>query len=117
MTRKKYSTVPEFIADCPKDTQRVLKKLRVAVKAAIPKAEETISYNIPCYKINGKYVIYFAGYTRHVSIYPIPKDIAAIKTDIEKYKAGKGTLRFPLNKPLPIAFIKKVAKQLAKQIK
>lgn len=114
MIRKKYKSVPEFIKDYPKDTQSILKKLRATIKAIIPEAEETISYNIPCYKVNGRYAVYFAGYEKHVSIYPVPKNATKSMADeITKYRAGKGTLRFPLAKPLPMAFIKKVIKELA----
>lgn len=115
MQRTKFTSVEQFIKAAPEQAQSILKKLRAAVRKALPKADETISYNIPCYKLNGKYVVYFAGYPNHVSIYPVPKTITGMKEDIAKYKAGKGTLKFANDKPLPLGFIKKVILQLAKE--
>jgi uncharacterized protein YdhG (YjbR/CyaY superfamily) len=115
MKRHQFTTTDEFINSFPKDTGAVLKKLRLAIKQTIPRAEQTISYNIPCFKLNGKYVVYFAGYAKHVSIYPIPKETALFKESLTKYQTGKGTLRFPLHEPLPLTFIKKVVRQLARE--
>lgn len=112
MSRKKYKTVVGFTKDLPKHTQQIFKKLWMTCKQATPKAEETISYNIPCLKLNKSYIVYAAGYEKHVSIYPLPRTAGQLKTQIEKYKAGKGTLKFPIDKPLPLPLIKKVVKQL-----
>jgi uncharacterized protein YdhG (YjbR/CyaY superfamily) len=109
MERRKFKTVNEFIDSFEGETHAALKKLRQLIKQSIPKAEEVISYNIPCYKIDGKYLIYFAGYAKHVSVYPIPKKYPiSFQKEIDKYKAGKGTLKFQLDKPLPVEFIQKV---------
>lgn len=115
MQRTKFTSIDQYILSSPKEVQPILKKLRDTFKQVIPKADKVISYNIPCFKIDRKYVVYFAGYSKHFSVYPIPKNIIGMKVDIQKHQAGKGTLHFDIEKPLPIDFIKKVVKQLAKE--
>ena len=114
-SRTRFTSVDQYIKSCHRHTQPVLKRLRSLISQALPPAEQVVSYNIGCFKLNSKYIVYFAGYENHVGIYPIPKDTTGIKNLVEKYKSGKGTLRFSLNKPLPTGFIKKVVKQLAKE--
>ena len=111
----KFKTVDQYISSFFPDTQVILNKLRKVILTTVPKtAEETISYNIPTYKMNGKYVIYFAGFKNHISIYPIHRADKALLKESAPYIAGKGTLRFPIDKPLPVALIKKVVKALVK---
>jgi uncharacterized protein YdhG (YjbR/CyaY superfamily) len=86
-------------------------------KAAAPKAEETISYDIPTFKMNGKYLIYFADWKQHISIYPIPAGDAAFRKEIEPYVSGRGTLKFPLDKPIPFKLITQMVKlQIAENL-
>ncbi len=115
MPRTKFKTIDAYIKACPKQTQPILRKLRQAIHGTIPKAEEVISYNIPCFKLNGSYLIYFAGYEKHVSLYPIPKTTATLAKEIAPHVAGKGTLRFYIAKPIPYALIKKVVRARVKQ--
>jgi uncharacterized protein YdhG (YjbR/CyaY superfamily) len=96
----------------PEPTQKALKELRATIKTLLPDADEVISYNIPTFKIDGKYVVYFAGYKAHVSIYPVPDGDASLAEMVAPYRAGKGTLRFPLGKPLPTEVITSVVKKL-----
>src|SRR5688572_16290717 len=103
----KFISIDQYIKSCPKETQKALQELRQIIRKTIPKAEETISYNIPTYKMNGKYVVYFAGFPKHVSIYPLIRIDAAFEKQIAKYKFGKSTMKFPIDKPLPVAVIKK----------
>lgn len=95
------TTIDEYITQFPKKTQQLLQDMRQIIHAVIPNAEEGISYAIPAIKHDGHSIVYFAGYKNHVSIYPIPKGNAAYQADVDAYRAGKGTMRFPLNKPLP----------------
>lgn len=106
----KPTTIDAYIAGFPADVQAVLQHLRAIIRKAAPKAEEGISYAIPVFKMNGTYVIYFAGYKRHVSLYPIPKGDAALRKELAPYEAGKGTLRFSLDDRLPVGLITRVAK-------
>ena len=103
------ATIDEYIAGFPEATQKSLNKLRSTIRKVVPKAEETISYGIPTFKINGRYVIYFAGYKNHVSVYPAPRENPEFKKELAVYKGGKGTVQFPLDKPLPLDLISRMA--------
>ena len=105
-----YKSLDEYIGTFPEDVQKILQQLRATIKTAAPEAEETISYNIPTFKLNGKYLIYFAGWKSHISIYPIPIGSEAFNKQVAKYAEGKGTLKFPIDKPLPLKLISKMVK-------
>jgi uncharacterized protein YdhG (YjbR/CyaY superfamily) len=106
----KISSIDEYIATFPDDIQKILKELRTTIKAAAPKAGEKISYGIPTFTLNGKYLIYFAGWKSHISIYPIPIGSEAFNKKVAKYAEGKGTLKFPIDKPLPLKLITQIVK-------
>jgi uncharacterized protein YdhG (YjbR/CyaY superfamily) len=110
MTIKKPNNIDEYIAGFPKETQKVLKQIRATIKKAAPATEETISYAIPTFTLNDRYLIYFAGYKNHVSIYPAPRTNEVFKKELSAYKGGKGTVQFPLDKPLPLNLITKIVK-------
>jgi uncharacterized protein YdhG (YjbR/CyaY superfamily) len=102
----------EYIAGFPRPAQTALKRVRSAIKKALPGSTEVISYNIPAFKVNGRTVIYFAGWKEHYSIYPATKRlIAAFKDRLGPYEvSGKGTIRFPLSEPVPAQLIAGIAK-------
>lgn len=119
MTTKKasFASMDEYIATFPEDVQKILKKVRSTIKAAAPKAEETISYEIPTFKMNGKYLIYFAGWKKHISIYPIPAGDEVFRNAVEPYVSGRGTLKFPLDQPIPYKLITQMVKlQIAENL-
>ncbi len=104
-------TVDEYINSFPEDIRKVLEELRGIIKNELPaEIEEIISYGIPTVKLNGKHVIYFAGYKDHISIHPTTEQLEKEVPEVLKYKTGKGTLQFPLDKPLPFSLIKKITK-------
>jgi len=105
-----FSSIDEYIATFPEDIQKILEELRGTIKAAAPDAEETISYNIPTFTLNGTYLIYFAGWKNHISLYPIPSGSGAFNKEVSQYVEGKGTLKFPINKPLPLKLITDIVK-------
>lgn len=105
-----FKSIDEYIGTFPEDLQKILEELRGTIKSAAPEAEETISYNIPTFKMNGRYLIYFAGWKNHISLYPIPVGSEAFNKQIAKYAEGKGTLKFPIDKPLPLKLITKIVK-------
>jgi uncharacterized protein YdhG (YjbR/CyaY superfamily) len=109
--------VSEYIDGFPEVTQKILRKLRRLIKQTAPRATEAISYGIPMLKLNGKMLIYFAGFKHHVSIYPIPPGPAAFQKAIAPYVAGRGTLRFSLEEPLPENIIKNTVKYHLRRIK
>ena len=109
MAAKKPSTIDEYISGFPEGTQQMLEELRETIKGSVPGPEEKISYGIPCITLNGKYILYFAGYKKHIGLYPVPGK--GFENDFAPYKtSGKGTLQFPLDQPLPLKLIKKITK-------
>jgi uncharacterized protein YdhG (YjbR/CyaY superfamily) len=104
-----FATVDEYIASFPPDRQTILEEVRRAMRRGATGTEETISYGIPTFKLEGRYVIYFAGWKDHISVYPVPEGDATLQKDIATYKAAKGTLRFPLDKPIPYDLIERLA--------
>lgn len=102
--RHSQFTVDDYIAQFPENTQQLLAQLRTLIKTTAPTAVESISYEIPTYKIDGHPFIYFAGYEHHVGLYPAPNVIA----ELAPHHSGKGTYRFPLDQPLPLNHIRRL---------
>lgn len=115
MDSSRTQTVDEYIKNYPKEVQEILEKLRKIAKEIVPEAEETISYGIPTIKLNGKYVIYFAAFAKHIGVYPILKAEDSLLKEIAPFVKGKGTLQFPLDKPFPYDLFKKLVKSNLKQ--
>ena len=115
MQKSNYKTVDEYIALFPPDIRKLLEKVRETIRKAVPKAEEVISYQMPTFKLNGKALVYFAGYEKHIGFYPVPSGIAAFKKELSVYKQGKGSVQFPLDKPLPLELIKEIVEFRAKE--
>jgi|ERR1700680_610723 len=111
---KKPKDIDEYISSFPKQTQNALRQLRAAIRKAAPQAEELISYGIPAFKMNGM-LVYFAAHAKHVGLYPRPSGSEALKKELSAYKGGKGTVQFPLDKPLPLGLITKIVKFRARQ--
>ena len=111
-------SIDEYIAGFPRDVQVVLERVRNAIRKAVPGAEEAISYGIPTFKLHGRYVLYFAGWKGHYSLYPsTDRLIAAFKDDLAPYEvSGKGTIRFPLSEAVPLKLIQGIAKFRAKEV-
>jgi uncharacterized protein YdhG (YjbR/CyaY superfamily) len=107
---KKPTNIDEYISGFLKETQKILEQIRTTIKKTVPEAEEVISYGIPTFNLNGTYLIYFAGYKNHVSIYPAPRGNDKFKKILSVYKGGKGTVQFPLDKPIPFNLIVKIVK-------
>jgi len=109
-------SVDEYIASQPEAVQGVLKRVRGIIRKAVPGAEESISYQIPTYKLRGERVIYFAGWKQHYSLYPATGPlVAAFKDELAPYELSKGTIRFPLSLPVPVKLIERIAKFRAKE--
>ena len=106
--------VDEYLAGVPKEARAVLEKLRKTIKAAAPMASEVISYQMPMYKHHGM-VIVFAACKDHCSIFPGSAVMDAHKEELKRYSTSKGAIRFPVNKPLPAALVKKLVKTRIKE--
>jgi uncharacterized protein YdhG (YjbR/CyaY superfamily) len=102
------NSIDEYIAGFPPDTQKVLEELRALIKAAAPDATEKISYAIPTFDLNGRHLVHFAGYARHIGFYPVPSAVEAFKEELKPYKSGKGSAQFPLGQPLPTDLIRRI---------
>lgn len=110
MTSIKPNNIDEYIAGFPKTTQKVLKQVRATIKKAVPTAGEKISYGIPTFTLNDRPLIYFAGFKNHISLYPAPRGNEIFKKELSGYKGGKGTVQFPLDKPIPLNLITRIVK-------
>ncbi len=118
MAKTKYASVTEYINVQPPEARAALRKVRGAMRKALPGAEEVISYQIPAYRLNGRVVIYFAGWKAHYSVYPAQRRlVAAFKERLAPYEVNnKGTIRFPLSEPVPVGLIEAIAKFRAKEV-
>jgi uncharacterized protein YdhG (YjbR/CyaY superfamily) len=111
------TTVSSYIAAQPKAAQPALRRVRSAIRKALPGAEETISYKIPTYKVGGKAALFFAGWKEHYSLYPVGDALMlAMGREIGPYKVAKGTLRFPLAEPVQTKLIERIARLRAKEV-
>jgi uncharacterized protein YdhG (YjbR/CyaY superfamily) len=109
--------VDEYIAAQEPGVQRALKRVRATIRRALPNAEEVISYKVPAYRLNGRSVIYIAGWEKHIALYPAnDRVVAAFDGELDQYRSGKGTLRFPLSEPLPTKLIERVVKYRAGEL-
>ncbi len=101
-------TVDEYIKDFTEDVQNKLGEIRSTILKVAPNAEESISYGIPAYKLNGKPLVYFAAFKNHIGFYATPSGHAAFEKELAKYKQGKGSVQFPIDKPMPLKLIAKM---------
>ncbi len=117
MAKADFKSVDEYIASQPAAVQGILERVRSTIRDAVPEAEEVISYKIPAYKLDASPVLYFAGWKQHYSLYPASERlVAAFKDELAPYEINKGTIRFPLSRPIPVKLIGRIAKFRAKEI-
>lgn len=113
LANDQIATVDAYIKSFPTELQGRLEELRKTIKNEIPNAEETISYKMPAYKLDGKFIVYFGGWKNHVSIYPFSAEMSAAIKGVSEYKtSGKGTIQFPNNKPLPLQIVRDIVSYL-----
>lgn len=103
-------TIDAYIAAFPQDVQAILEQIRRTIREAAPDAQETISYGMPTFTLNGRYLIYFAAYKKHIGLYPAPLGVAEFHEAVSWYGAGKGTMKFPLDQPMPLDLIRSVVR-------
>lgn len=113
---EKFDTVDDYIKSFPNDVKIKLENLRVLVKKLAPHAVESISYGMPGYKLNGKPLVYFAGYKTHIGFYPTPNGMEEFAEELKPFATGKGTAQFKTSQPLPMDLIKKIVKFRIEQI-
>ena len=104
MATRKFETIDEYIAAFPEDVRRMLERVRRTIRKAAPEAVETISYQIPTFKLNGN-LISFAAFKHHIGMYPAPTGTKAYQTALSPYKAAKASIRFPLDQSIPYELV------------
>lgn len=103
----KINDIDNYIKSYPKDVQAILEKVRAAIKKSAPMAEETISYRIPTFKLNGN-LVHFGAFKNHIGFYPTSSGIAKFKDVLSGYKCSRGAVQFPIDKPMPLRLISKI---------
>ena len=111
---KTSASVDDYIAMADPHAKKALRDIRKAIKGAAPRAEEVISYQIPGYKFHGM-LVFFAAWKNHISLYPAPWGADSLKKEMAAYDGSKGTIKFPLDKPMPLTLIKKMVKYRVKE--
>lgn len=109
MKTNKPSSIDEYIAGFPEDIRQMLELIRQTVKQAAPQAEEAIKYNMPAFVLK-KNLVYFAAFKNHIGFFPAPTNDDEYKNDLSGYKTGKGSVQFPMNKPMPLDLVTKIVK-------
>jgi uncharacterized protein YdhG (YjbR/CyaY superfamily) len=105
--KKQFETIDEYIATFPEPVQKTLQKLRQTIKDSAPEAKETVSYQMPAFKLNG-ILVYFAVFKNHIGFYPTASGISNFEKELTQYETSKGTIKFPIDKPIPLDLIRRI---------
>jgi len=111
---KQVKTIDEYVSMFPDNVQNILEKLRQTIKESAPGAEEAISYRMPTFKLNGS-LVWFAAFKNHIGLFPTSSGREAFKKELSKYKGGKGSVQFPIDKPIPFGLVRKIVKYRVKE--
>ena len=109
-----FTSIDEYIATFPEETQKILKEIRATIKAAAPDAEEKISYQMPTFTLKGN-LVHFAAFKKHIGFYPVPTGIEKFKKELAAYESGKGSVQFPLDEPIPYDLISRIVEFRVKE--
>jgi uncharacterized protein YdhG (YjbR/CyaY superfamily) len=112
--RSAPKTIDEYIAGFPRDVQEILEKIRRTIREAAPEADETIKYQMPTFTFKGN-LVHFAAFKEHIGFYPVPTGIEAFKSELSVYAGGKGSVRFPLDRPIPFDLIRRIVEFRVKE--
>ncbi len=104
------NAIEKYIADAPEASRSPLLEVIATIRENAPGASESISYGVATFKLNGKPVVYFAGYDKHIGLYATPNGHAKFETEFSKYKTGKGSVQFPIDQPMPLDLIARVVR-------
>jgi uncharacterized protein YdhG (YjbR/CyaY superfamily) len=113
---RKFETINDYIGSFPENVRSILERLRVTIRQAAPGAVESISYEMPTFKLNGKRLVYFSAWKNHIGFYSIPEGDEAFKKELSPYQGEKGSLRFVLEKPIPYDLVTKIVMFRMKEI-
>ena len=103
-------TIDEYIAGYPEDVRKILRKIRATIRKAAPGVEEAIKYGVAAFVLDGTILIFFGGYKKHIGLYPAPRQADEFREELAAYKGGKGTVQFPLDRPIPYGLITRIVK-------
>ena len=106
---KPPQTIDDYIAGFPAEVQAILQQIRTIIRETVPDAEEVISYQMPTYRLHGK-LVHFAAFKQHIGFYPTPTGVEGFMDELAPYQHAKGSIRFPLDQPIPYALIRKIVK-------
>ena len=109
-------TIDDFISQYPPEVQTILQKIRALIQKSAPGAEEAMSYGIPTFKLNGKNLVHFSAFKEHIGFYPTPTGIEKFKKELSAYEWAKGSVKFPLTKPVPYALIGRITQFRVKEV-
>ncbi len=112
--KRQFKNMDEYIAAFPKNVKDILEELRRVIRESAPNSEEAISYGIPTFKLNGN-LVHFAAFKNHIGFYPAPSAIVAFKKELTSYKQAKGSVQFPIDKPIPFGLVKRIVKYRVKE--
>ena len=115
-SRLQFKTMDEYISQFPQNVRGILEQLRKVIRESAPEAEETINYGIPTFRLNGN-LVHFAAFKNHIGFYPTPSAVVAFKKELTPFKQAKGSIQFPLDKPIPFDLVKKIVKFRVKENK
>jgi uncharacterized protein YdhG (YjbR/CyaY superfamily) len=116
--RSTGGAVDKYIAARPPETRKALKALRALIRKTAPGVTERISYGIPTFDLQNTYLVYLAGWKNHISMYPVTAAVTrALKEELKPYQTGKGTLQFPLGRPMPVGLIRRIVKLRVAEVK
>ncbi len=106
--KNQFDSIDEYIDSFPDNVQVILEKMRQTIRWAAPEAKEAISYQMPTFKLNGKNLVHFAAFKKHIGFYPTPSGIESFQKELSLYKGAKGSVQFPLDRPIPYELVKKI---------
>ena len=113
-SRRPFRTIDEYIYSFPEDVRAILNELRQTIREAAPDAEETISYQMPTFRLNGN-LVHFAAFKNHIGFYPTPTGVEEFKDELSAYKGAKGSIQFPIDQPLPLPLIRRIVEYRVKE--
>jgi uncharacterized protein YdhG (YjbR/CyaY superfamily) len=113
--KKNITTIDEYIAQFPENVRKILEQFRQTIRKIAPEAEETISYQMPAFR-QKRILVYFAAFENHIGFYPTPTGIEKFRKELSEYEVSKGTVRFPIDKPVPYALVEKIVKFRVREI-
>jgi uncharacterized protein YdhG (YjbR/CyaY superfamily) len=114
VSKSQFRTIDEYIAEFPENVRDILEELRRVIRQAAPQAQEAMRYGIPTFRLNGN-LVHFAAFKNHIGFYPTPSAIEDFKEELSSYRQAKGSVQFPINKPIPYDLVRKIVKYRVKE--